>query len=308
MSKPTEWSQINSTDSELEVICKLSRYYGSDPSIVLAGGGNTSCKIGDRLFVKASGTSLATITSDGFLKMDRTKLDQLVAAQLDDDPDTREAQYKAAISENETSDSNDLDKGITMGLFNYPILMAADILMFSADIVPVGQDQKQHIEMTRDIANRFNHNYGNLLNIPEAQISNETGILPGLDGRKMSKSYNNTIPIFSEEKQLRKSIMKIQTNSLEPGEPKNSSECNIFKIYSAIASPSSIKEFQKLYDDGIGWGEAKTILFEELNGFLKPFKDEYDKIIKDRGYVESVLIDGAARAKEVSTPLIEKIR
>ena len=107
-----------------------------------------------------------------------------------------------------------------MGLFNYPILMAADILMFSADIVPVGQDQKQHIEMTRDIANRFNHNYGDLLNIPEAQISNETGILPGLDGRKMSKSYNNTIPIFSEEKQLRKSIMKIQTNSLEPGEPK----------------------------------------------------------------------------------------
>ena len=124
----------------------------------------------------------------------------------------------------------------------------------------------------------------------------------------MSKSYNNTIPIFSEEKQLRKSIMKIQTNSLEPGEPKNSSECNIFKIYSAVASPSSIKEFQKLYDEGVGWGEAKTILFEELNGFLKPFKGEYDKIIQDRGYVESVLIDGASRAKEVSTPLIEKIR
>ncbi len=216
--------------------------------------------------------------------------------------------YKAAISDNETANLNDLDKGITMGLFNYPILMAADILMFSADIVPVGQDQKQHIEMTRDIANRFNHNYGNLLNIPEAQISKETGILPGLDGRKMSKSYNNTIPIFSEEKQLRKSIMKIQTNSLEPGEPKNSSECNIFKIYSAVASPSSIKEFQKLYDEGVGWGEAKTILFEELNGFLKPFKGEYDKIIQDRGYIESVLIDGASRAKEVSTPLIEKIR
>ena len=168
--------------------------------------------------------------------------------------------YKAAISDNETSNLNDIDKGVTMGLFNYPILMAADILMFSADIVPVGQDQKQHIEMTRDIANRFNHNYGDLLNIPEAQISNETGILPGLDGRKMSKSYNNTIPIFSEEKQLRKSIMKIQTNSLEPGEPKNSSECNIFKIYSAIASPSSIKEFQN--STTRGWvGEAKTILF-----------------------------------------------
>ena len=216
--------------------------------------------------------------------------------------------YKAAVSENETSNSNDLDKGITMGLFNYPILMAADILMFSADIVPVGQDQKQHIEMTRDIANRFNHHYGDLLKIPEAQISEETGVLPGTDGRKMSKSYNNTIPIFSEEKQLRKNIMKIQTNSLEPGEPKESSECNIFKIYSSIASPSSIVEFQKLYNEGISWGDAKTILFEELHSFLKPFKSEYDKIIQDRAYIESVLLDGASRAKEVSTPLIEKIR
>ena len=127
--------------------------------------------------------------------------------------------YKAAISDNELNGAKDVDKGITMGLFNYPILMAADILMFSADIVPVGQDQKQHIEMTRDIALRFNHHYGDLLTPPEASISKLTGVLPGIDGRKMSKSYNNTIPIFSDEDSLKKTIMKIKTNSLEPGVP-----------------------------------------------------------------------------------------
>ena len=131
--------------------------------------------------------------------------------------------YKAAISDNEEKGIKDIDKGITMGLFNYPILMAADILMFSADIVPVGQDQKQHIEMARDIALKFNHHYGELLTPPEAQISEVTGVLPGLDGRKMSKSYNNTIPIFADEKKLQKTIMKIKTNSLEPGDPKDSS-------------------------------------------------------------------------------------
>ena len=165
--------------------------------------------------------------------------------------------YKAAISDNEEKGIKDMDKGITMGLFNYPILMAADILMFSADIVPVGQDQKQHIEMARDIALKFNHHYGELLTPPEAQISEVTGVLPGLDGRKMSKSYNNTIPIFADEKKLRKTIMKIKTNSLEPGDPKDSSECNIFSIYKAIANEEEISSLQNQYNDGIGWGEAK---------------------------------------------------
>jgi tryptophanyl-tRNA synthetase len=124
--------------------------------------------------------------------------------------------YKAAISDNQEKGAKDIDKGITMGLFNYPILMAADILMFNADIVPVGQDQKQHIEMARDIAIKFNHHYGNLFTPPEAQISETTGVLPGIDGRKMSKSYGNTIPIISDEKLLKKTIMKIKTNH-EPG-------------------------------------------------------------------------------------------
>ena len=216
--------------------------------------------------------------------------------------------YKAALAENEIAGSSDSDKGITMGLYNYPILMAADILMFNADIVPVGQDQKQHIEMTRDIALRFNHHYGELLTPPEAQISETTGILPGLDGRKMSKSYNNTIPIFLDEKKLKKSVMKIKTNSLEPGEPKDSSTCTVFSLYKAISSESDLNELQSQYDKGIAWGEAKTILFDRLNEFLKPYKNEYDRIIEDRGYVEQVLMDGANTAKEVSTPLIEKIR
>ena len=216
--------------------------------------------------------------------------------------------YKAAISENEENGLKDLDKGITMGLFNYPILMAADILMFRADIVPVGQDQKQHIEMARDIAIRFNHHYGDLLTPPEAQISDVTGVLPGLDGRKMSKSYNNTIPVFSDEKTLQKTIMKIKTNSLKPGEPKDSSNCNVFDIYKAIASEGEIKELQKNYDEGISWGDAKKILFENLNNFLSPYKQEYERIIKDRDFVESVLLEGSEKAKEVSTPLIEDVR
>ena len=195
-----------------------------------------------------------------------------------------------------------------MGLYNYPILMAADILMFNADIVPVGQDQKQHIEMARDIALKFNHHYEELLTPPEAKISDVTGILPGLDGRKMSKSYNNTIPIFANEKLLKKTIMKIQTNSLEPGEPKDSSTCNVFSIYKAIASDNEIKDFQKRYDDGIGWGDAKTSLYEKLNEFLSPYKTEYEKIITDRSYIESVLRDGSNKALEESSPLIKKIR
>ena len=213
--------------------------------------------------------------------------------------------YKAAISSNE---KNDLDKGITMGLFNYPILMAADILMFSADIVPVGNDQKQHIEMARDIALKFNHHYGDLLTPPNAQISDVTGILPGLDGRKMSKSYKNTIPIFSDDDELRKTVMKIKTNSQEPGEPKESNECNVFNIFRSIGSEKEILDLQKKYDEGIGWGDAKSILNEKLREFLSPYKSEYNKIIQDRGYVESVLSIGKEKALEISSPLIKDLR
>ena len=216
--------------------------------------------------------------------------------------------YKAAITINEENGNQDLDKGITMGLFNYPILMAADILMFSADLVPVGNDQKQHIEMARDIALKFNHHYGDLLTLPDAQISELTGVLPGIDGQKMSKSYKNTIPIFSEEDVLKKTIMKIKTNSQEPGEPKDIKDCNIFNIFKSISSESDIKDLQKKYEEGIGWGDAKGILFENLRDYLSPFKTEYQKIIKDKDHVESILQQGKAEALEVSTPLIKDIR
>jgi tryptophanyl-tRNA synthetase len=216
--------------------------------------------------------------------------------------------YKAATTDNETNKTKDIDKGVNMGLFNYPILMAADILMFKADSVPVGQDQKQHIEMTRDIALKFNHHYGDILTPPEAVIDEHTGVLPGIDGKKMSKSYNNTIPVFNEEEELRKVIMKIKTNSLEPGEPKDSSDCNIFNIYKATSSIEKVDNLQKLYDEGIAWGEAKKILFEELNSFLRPFNNEYSKIIKDKSYVEKTLIEGSEKALSISDPIIKEVR
>jgi len=145
--------------------------------------------------------------------------------------------YKAIVDANTESGSRDPDKGVTMALYSYPILMAADILRFKATKVPVGKDQKQHVEMARDIAQRFNHHYGDVLVLPEPVIGESTAVLAGLDGRKMSKSYNNTIPLFAPEKRLRKLIMKIKTNSLEPGEPKDPADSTLFDIYKAFATP-----------------------------------------------------------------------
>ena len=214
--------------------------------------------------------------------------------------------YKAAVAENDNA--VDPDKGITMGLYNYPILMAADILMFKADIVPVGQDQKQHIEMTRDIAHRFNHYYGDILSVPEAMIDEKKGIIPGSDGRKMSKSYNNTIPIFDTSEKLRKAIMKIKTNSLEPGVPKDSTYCSVFKIFQAFANEDEILNLNKKYENGIAWGAAKEELFNLLDEKIKPFRSEYEKITQDKSYIEKTLREGAEKALSISTPVIEQIR
>ena len=216
--------------------------------------------------------------------------------------------YKAAVTDNELAGSKDPDKGITMGLYNYPVLMTADILMFKANVVPVGQDQKQHIEMTRDIAMRFNHHYGELFTIPEPQIDEVTGVLPGIDGQKMSKSYNNTIPIFAEAKKLRKAVMKIKTNSLEPGEPKDPSSCSVFKIFKAFATESEVADFRQSYENGIAWGEAKETLFSLLNEVLTPYRDEYQKLTLDRGFVEHTLQQGAEKARAVSEPFLRDIR
>ncbi len=216
--------------------------------------------------------------------------------------------YKAAVQANIESGDNDPDKGITMALYSYPILMAADILMFKSTKVPVGRDQKQHVEMARDIAQRFNHHYGDILVLPEPVIGDDTAVLAGLDGRKMSKSYNNTIPLFAAEKPLRKLIMKIKTNSLEPGEPKETEGSTLFDIYRAFATPEETAEVEKLYGEGIAWGAMKQKLFEYINDHIKPAREEYDRLIADPAVVESELKRGAERAREFAVPYMAQIR
>ena len=216
--------------------------------------------------------------------------------------------YKAVVQANEESGSSDPDKGIMMALYNYPILMAADILMFKANKVPVGRDQKQHMEMTRDIAQRFNHHYGDILVLPDAEISEHTAVLSGLDGRKMSKSYNNIIPLFAEEKKLRKLIMKIKTNSLEPGEPKETEGSTLYEIYKAFATEEETRDIEKRYAEGIAWGEMKQVLFEYINDHIKPMREEYDRLIADPAIVEAELKRGAERAREISIPYLAEIR
>ena len=213
--------------------------------------------------------------------------------------------YKAAVDDNEKADP---DKGITMGLFSYPVLMAADILMFKATHVPVGQDQVQHIEMTRDIAQRFNHHHGEIFVIPEGVIDKESAVLPGLDGRKMSKSYGNIIPLFCDSKTLRKHVMKIKTNSLEPGEPKSSEDCLLFDIYKSFASDSQISSMQKDLEDGISWGDAKNQLYELLDEQLSSYRLRYDELMSDPSYLDKVLRDGAERAREVAHTNLNEIK
>ncbi len=216
--------------------------------------------------------------------------------------------YKASVQANVEGGNKDPDKGVMMALYSYPILMAADILMFKAHRVPVGQDQKQHVEMARDIAQRFNHHYGETFVLPEAIIGEDTAILKGLDGRKMSKSYNNTIPLFADEKPLRKLIMKIKTNSLEPGEPKDPSDSTLFDIFKAFATTDETAEIEKRYAEGIAWGEMKQVLFEYINEQIKPARDEYNRLIDDPAEVERTLLKGAERARELSAPFLDEIR
>lgn len=216
--------------------------------------------------------------------------------------------YKAAVAANEAAGNRDPDQGITMALFCYPVLMAADILMFKATRVPVGRDQKQHVEMARDIAARFNHHYGEVLVLPAPVIDDETATLSGLDGRKMSKSYDNTIPLFAPPKRLRKLVMKIKTNSLEPGEPKDPEDSTLFDIYRAFATPEETAAIRRRYAEGIAWGEMKQVLFDYLDEHLRGPREEYERLIADPGHIEAVLRAGAARAREVSVPFLAEIR
>ena len=216
--------------------------------------------------------------------------------------------YKAAVDQNKANNLDD-DKAITMGLFSYPVLMAADILIFNATHVPVGSDQIQHLEMTRDIAGRFNHIYKtDLFNLPEAITNDDAKTIPGLDGRKMSKSYNNVIPFLCSEKELQKGVMRIVTNSLEPGVKKDTNDCNLFTIYSSFASNDQIDALKKLYADGVGWGEAKKIVFNDLNAIIEPVRDRYFDLLQKPDYLNEVLDHGSSKVAPIAKELLEKVR
>lgn len=215
--------------------------------------------------------------------------------------------YKAAVDDN-VANEQDPDFGITMGLFCYPVLMAADILAFNANKVPVGRDQIQHIEMARDIAGRFNHIFGEHFVLPEAVVGEDTALLKGLDGRKMSKSYNNTIPLFEGEKKLKKAINKIKTNMLEPGEVKDPEDSIVFEIYQAFASKEQTQAMRQKFADGIAWGEAKKELFELINEQLAEPRDRYNALMADPKQVEDILQAGAVKARARAKALLTELR
>jgi tryptophanyl-tRNA synthetase len=215
--------------------------------------------------------------------------------------------YKAAVQENVDA-GEDPDYAITMGLFGYPVLMAADILLFNATHVPVGKDQVQHLEMARDIAQRFNHHYGELFALPEAVVDEHVAVLPGKDGRKMSKSYDNTIPLWLPEKQLRKAILRVVTNSLEPGEPKSPDDSALYAIYAAFATPQQRAEMRRAYADGIAWGEAKQLTFELIDRELAPARSRYETLMAEPARIEQTLLAGARKARAWATPFLARIR
>lgn len=217
--------------------------------------------------------------------------------------------YKASVDKN-TEAGEDADAGVTAGLYMYPVLMAADILAFNANKVPVGRDQIQHIEMARDIAQRFNHIYGReFFALPEVAIEEQVATLPGLDGRKMSKSYDNTIPLFAGgQKQLRDAIMRIVTDSRLPGEAKDPDSSSLFTIFRAFASEAESTAFRQALVDGIGWGEAKQVLFERLEVEIAPMRDSYDALIARPAMIEEILHEGAKKARAIAGPKVAELR
>ena len=217
--------------------------------------------------------------------------------------------YKDKSSKNQ-ADGKDTDFGINMGLYTYPVLMAADILLFDTDIVPVGKDQKQHVEICADIAGSINHCYGEeLLRIPTPVMNEMTETVTGLDGRKMSKSYNNTIPLFMPPKKLRKLVMKIVTNSQEMEEPKDPDNCNVFSLYKLFADEQRQEDLKERYRaGGLGWGHAKQELFEILEETFADKRDKYDELMADTSYLDKVLAEGAEKARVIASATIGRLR
>ena len=215
--------------------------------------------------------------------------------------------YKAQVDKNLAANAEP-DHDVTAGLFMYPVLMGADILMFKAHKVPVGRDQIQHIEMARDMAQRFNHVYGDLLVLPEALIEESVATLPGLDGRKMSKSYDNTIPLFSSRDQLKKLIASIVTDSKEPGIAKKTDDSALFQIYQAFATTDETADMQRAYADGISWGDAKAVLFERIDQDIAPMREKYHALMADPVKIEAILQAGASKATALSAPFMRELR
>ena len=215
--------------------------------------------------------------------------------------------YKAMIDKN-VAKGDDPDADVSAGLFMYPVLMGADILMFNAHKVPVGRDQVQHIEMARDMAQSFNHLYGEHFTLPEAEIDDAVATLPGLDGRKMSKSYDNTIPLFVPRAQLQKLISGIVTDSRAPGEPKDTEGSALFQIYQAFADNEETEALRKAYADGIGWGDAKQILFERIDREIAPLRAHYEELINNPAQIEKILRAGAEKARALSRPFMAELR
>ena len=215
--------------------------------------------------------------------------------------------YKAAVEKN-TAAGIDVDAGVNMGLYTYPILMAADILLYNTDVVPVGADQKQHVEFARDIAGYFNNTYGETFKLPEPVISADAGIIPGLDGRKMSKSYDNIIPLFAPETELKKKIMRIITDSKLPDEPKNPDESTIFQLYRQFANANEIADLRARFErGGMGYGDAKRILFEKINSVLSVPRTEYERLMSNTSELDNVLASGASRARAVAEKTYERV-
>ena len=215
--------------------------------------------------------------------------------------------YKAMLDKNAAAGA-DPDSDVSAGLFMYPVLMGADILMFKAHHVPVGRDQIQHIEMARDMAASFNHLYGEHLVLPEALIDDNVALLPGLDGRKMSKSYDNTIALFGPREQLRKQIMGIVTDSRAPGEPKDTEGSALYQIYRAFADDAEAAAFAQAFADGIAWGDAKQALFERIDAEIGPMRERYEHLIAHPEEVEHLLLRGAEKARAIATPFMAELR
>jgi tryptophanyl-tRNA synthetase len=227
--------------------------------------------------------------------------------------------YKASVDKNNAA-GNDSDADVTAGLFMYPVLMAADILLFNAHKVPVGRDQIQHIEMARDIAQSFNYRYKNnsysgnknagyeYFTLPEAEIEASVATLPGLDGRKMSKSYDNTIPLFAPKAELKKLIAGIVTDSRLPGEAKDIEGSALYQIYQAFATVEEAKAMQTAYKNGIAWGDAKQMLFERIDSEIAPMREKYEWLMNNPAEIEAILLKGADKARQIGTPFMQSLR